>query len=75
MRAFSTSIDLQGMDPSITRVEKDLRKDGAVDQKQRHEFVFDELKDKNGLFVIDIQGNGKITRAVIKKGSLTMIYN
>jgi len=58
MRAFSTSIDLQGMDPSITRVEKDLCKDRPANQKQRHEFIFEELKNKNGLFVIDIQGNG-----------------
>jgi hypothetical protein len=38
------------------------------------EFVFDELKNKIGLFIIEFQGNGKLSRAVIKKGMLSLIH-
>ena len=32
------------------------------------------MKDKVGLFIVEMQGNGKMSRAVIKKGSLTLIH-
>lgn len=35
---------------------------------------FSQLKDKVGLFIIEFQGNGKLSRAVIKKGSLSLIH-
>lgn len=34
----------------------------------------EELKDKKGLFVIEMLGNGHLSRAIIKKGSLSLIY-
>jgi hypothetical protein len=37
-------------------------------------FTFDELKGKVGLFIIEMSGNGKQSRAVIKKGSLSLIH-
>lgn len=39
-----------------------------------HEFAFDELAGKIGVFIIEFQGNGKLSRAIIKKGSLTLIH-
>ena len=36
--------------------------------------MLDELKDKKGLFVIELLGNGHLSRAIIKKGSLSVVY-
>jgi len=36
--------------------------------------VFDELKGKVGLFIIEFLGNGQMSRAVIKKGSLSLVH-
>ena len=40
----------------------------------KRKFQFPELNDKVGLFIVDFQGNGKSARAVIKKGSLSLIH-
>lgn len=37
-------------------------------------FEFPELNDKVGLFIIEFLGNGRSARAVIKKGSLSLIH-
>lgn len=37
-------------------------------------FEFEELKDKIGLFIIEFSGNGYMSRAVIKKGSLSLVH-
>ena len=37
-------------------------------------FTFEELRGKVGLFIIEMQGNGKMSRAVVKKGSLSLIH-
>ena len=41
---------------------------------QTQEFKFDELKGKVGLFIIEFQGNGKMSRVIVKKGSLSLIH-
>ena len=43
-------------------------------QIQDKTYTFEELKGKVGLFIIEMQGNGMSSRAVIKKGSLTLIH-
>ena len=37
-------------------------------------FTFPELDGKVGLFIIDFQGNGRSARAIVKKGSLSLIH-
>ena len=32
------------------------------------------MKDRQGLFIVDFVGNGRSARAVIKKGSLSLIH-
>ena len=39
-----------------------------------HQFDFEELRDLAGLFIIEFLGNGKTSRVIIKKGSLTLIH-
>ena len=72
LKPFDTSINLHGMVPTIQREQsfKDVAKNKISDV----EITFDELKGKIGLFIVEIQGNGKMSRAVIKKGSLTLIH-
>ena len=37
-------------------------------------FEFEVLKSKIGLFIIEFEGNGLIGRAIVKKGSLSLIH-
>ena len=37
-------------------------------------FEFEELKGKVGLLIIEFEGNGLISRAIVKKGSLSLIH-
>ena len=74
LKPFPNDIDLQGMVPSIQRTEKGIFKGVPKNKIITHEFKFDELKDKVGLFIIEFEGNGKMSRAVIKKGSLSFIH-
>jgi len=74
LKPFDTSINLHGMVPSIQRTEKDMFKNVPKNKILSKEFVFEELKGKIGLFIIEIQGNGKMSRAIVKKGSLTLIH-
>ena len=67
-------MNLHGMVPSIQRVEKQMFKNIGKNKIIDASFSFPELKGKVGLFIIEIQGNGKMSRAVIKKGSLTLIH-
>ena len=73
LKPFNTSINLHGMVPSIERTEKDLFKNVPKNKITSHTFEFNELKGKVGLFIIEMQGNGKMSRAVVKKGSLSLI--
>lgn len=40
----------------------------------REKFSFDKLKDRVGLFIVELMGNGVSARAVIKKGSLSLVH-
>lgn len=42
--------------------------------KRNEKFEFPELTGKIGLFIIEFVGNGRSARAVIKKGSLSLIH-
>ena len=42
--------------------------------KRREKFEFPELAGRVGLFIVEFVGNGRSARAVVKKGSLSLIY-
>ena len=56
-KPLDTSIDLNGLEPSFSIFEKDLFKDVSKNKIITHEFKFQELKGKVGVFIIEIQGN------------------
>ena len=50
---IDTSVELQGLEPSFMRKETDMFK---IDKKSKiiwHEFEFNELKGKVGIFIIE----------------------
>lgn len=74
LEPFDTSIDVHGMVPAIQKTETEMFKDIPKNKITKHSFTFEELKGKVGLFIIELQGNGKVSRAIIKKGSLNLIH-
>jgi len=54
LKPIDTSIDLNGLEPSSNRVEKELFKDMKRNKIIDHAFTFDELKGKVGLFIFEI---------------------
>lgn len=74
LKPFDTSIDLQGLEPMGTRVETDMFKDVPKNRVLTKTFDFDELTGKSGLFIIELMGNGLMSRAVIKKGHMTFVH-
>lgn len=69
---FKTDVNLDGF---IASYEKDLEFNKvSMHLKFRHTFEFSELDQKVGLFVIEFIANGYSSRAVIKKGTLSVIY-
>jgi hypothetical protein len=69
---FKTDINLDGLLPSE---EKKYNYNEASQISFTKKIDFPSLKNKTGLFVIDLLGNGKSSRAVIKKGILSLIHN
>lgn len=69
---FKTDVNLDGL---IASYEKNLEFDKvSAHVKFRHNFEFPELDQKIGLFVIEFISNGYSSRAIIKKGTLSIIY-
>lgn len=60
--------------PKFQKREIDRFKGVPPNRIQTLDFVLDELKGKKGLFVVELLGNGHLSRAIIKKGSLSLIY-
>ncbi len=58
---------------STERVVEDF-KDRPANKRYTETFNFPELSDRVGLFIVEFIGNGLSARAVIKKGSLSMIH-
>lgn len=57
----------------MTENEKVHEFDELPQKKFRHVFEFPELDDRVGLFIIEFISNGYSSRAVIKKGSLSLV--
>jgi hypothetical protein len=69
---FSELIDLDGLLPTYTQ-ELNLAGVSPLSTIRRG-FAFPDIQSKTrGIFVIEFQGGGMSTRAVIKKGGLTLI--
>ena len=71
LKPFDTSIDLDGLESTITR-KFDFNL--PANCKRKEKFVFDELVGRVGLFIFEFVGNGRSARAVVKKGSLSLIH-
>ena len=67
---FKTDINLEGLK---TENEKVFEFDELPQKKFRSVFDFPELDNKVGLFIIEFISNGYSSRAVIKKGSLSLL--
>lgn len=59
----------------IATIERQVEtfKDKPSTKKFQEHFDFPELKDRVGLFIVEFIGNGMSARAVIKKGSLSLV--
>ena len=67
---FKTNVNLDGL---ISSDEKVFKYEKPAQVKFRETFEFPELDNRVGLFVIEFISNGFSSRAVIKKGSLSLI--
>eukprot|EP00347_Sterkiella_histriomuscorum_P022623 403337784 len=71
LQPFNTGVNLDGL---IASIEKQFEYSHAPNKKFIETFNFPELNGKIGLFIVEFIGNGLSSRAVIKKGSLSMIH-
>ena len=71
LKPFDTTVDLDGLEAKMTQ-KHEYKEPKNV--KLKRNFTFPELNNRVGLFIVDFQGNGRSARAVIKKGSLSLIH-
>ena len=65
-REVDTSVDLDGL---VASIEKSHTYSEPALRRVRRDFTFPELK-KPGVYVVELIGNGRSSRALIKKGTL-----
>ncbi len=70
MSPFKTDVNLDGL---IASIERTVEYKQAPQILFREELKFPELKNKMGLFVIELIGNGRSSRAILKIGTLSVI--
>lgn len=66
-RELNTDLDLDGLIPNEETAHEF---EGPPIQRQRHTFTFDSLADRRGAWVIELIGNGRSSRALVRKGRL-----
>jgi hypothetical protein len=71
LKPFDTSIDLDGLESTIVR---NFEFNEPANCKKKQKFEFPELVGRVGLFIVEFVGNGRSARAVVKKGSLSLIH-
>jgi hypothetical protein len=71
MKELDQDVDLNGLVPAF---EDTLEFSEPPQKKFRHVFEFPQLDDKVGVFIIEFISNGYSSRAIINKGSLSLIY-
>lgn len=74
LKPFDTSIDLDGVESSLTTEHLYPLETYPSNFLHEEVFRFDKLAGKVGLFVVEFLGNGVSSRAVVKKGSLSLIH-
>lgn len=72
MKTFDTSIDLDGLESTVNKTFN--LSELPPNFMTRRNFSFPELNGRVGLFIVEFVGNGRSARAVIKKGSLSLIF-
>ena len=68
---FNTGVNLDGLDASESN-QYTYEVPGNI--RHREIFDFPQLKGRVGLFIVELMGNGVSARAVIKKGSLSLVH-
>ncbi len=68
---FNTGVNLDGLDASESL--QFIYEHGS-NIRHREEFRLPQLTNKVGLFIVEMIGNGVSARAVIKKGSLSLVH-
>jgi len=68
---FNTSLNLDGL---VAAEEETRNYDKSPLIQFEETFVFPQLKDRVGLFIIEFIGNGVNARAIVKKGSLSLLH-
>lgn len=68
--AFKADINLDGF---VATIEHTINYQHSPTIRHREVLKFPEIKGKSGLFVIELIGNGKSARAIIKIGSLSVV--
>jgi hypothetical protein len=71
MAPFKTDVNLDGL---VASNEETHEFKQATQKKIQHTFEFAQLDNRSGLFVIEFLGNGYSSRAVIKKGGLSIVH-
>jgi hypothetical protein len=68
---FDTNVNLDGLEARI----KEVREYSHPSNIQfTDKFTIEHLKGKIGIFIIEMMGNGMSARAVVKKGSLSLVH-
>lgn len=70
LKPFDTTVNLDGLEAAETFSHNYSQEPNIL---HRETFKFANLKDKVGLFIVEMMGNGVSARSVIKKGSLSMV--
>ena len=68
---FNTGVNLDGLDASESLK---FTYEHVSNIRHREEFRLPQLTNKVGLFIVEMIGNGVSARAVIKKGSLSLVH-
>ena len=71
LQPFNTGVNLDGL---IASIEKKHEYSNPPNKKFIETYSFQELVGKVGLFIVEFIGNGMSARAIIKKGSLSLIH-
>jgi len=72
MKTFDTSIDLDGLESTVNKTFD--YSELPPNYMSRKTFEFPELNGRVGLFIVEFVANGRSARAVVKKGSLSLIF-
>lgn len=70
LQPFNTGVNLDGLDASESN---QYNYDVPGNIRHRETYNFPQLKGRVGLFIVELMGNGVSARAVIKKGSLSLV--